>query len=263
MNRTCYPYIYIYIYIYMHIYIYILSLLCFSFQSSFLWEDGVVLRRTEFCGTALSRDLPSSVILFGFYFGGHSRVRFRSRRLWYGCCSQWIQSWYGGHFQVSILLITLPFLVFGMCPRYIRQFCTVFSFNHFCCPFHLRSLTFLNWTFLFFFIPFSLGILPSADAMLSLLGHRPLYGAKGQSPLFGCFLNIPGLIHYIIANCNQHNQIPKVNFFAGLLYLFLRIFLFPRQHISSKIFVFTAFAWFVIFSFYNLFLHHFPGRLFG
>ena len=173
----------------------------------------------------------------------------------------------GGHFQVSILLATFPFLVFGTCPRYIRQFCTVqrvlrvFSFNHFCCLFRLHSLTFLSWTFWLFFNPFSLGILPSADAMLSFSGHRPLYGAKGQSPLFSCFLNIPGLIHYIIANRNQYNQIPIVNFLAGLLYLFLRAFPFPCQHISSKIFVFTAFAWFVIFSFYNLFLHHFPGCL--
>ena len=69
----------------------------------------MVLKRTEFCGTALSRDLPLSIILFGFYFRGHSKVRFRSHRLWYGFCGRWIQSWCGGHFQVSILLVTSPF----------------------------------------------------------------------------------------------------------------------------------------------------------
>ena len=39
-----------------------LFFLCFNPQGSFLWEDGVALKRTKFCGTALSMDLPSSVI---------------------------------------------------------------------------------------------------------------------------------------------------------------------------------------------------------
>ena len=91
--------------------LYILFLLCFSFQGSFLWEDGVVLKSTEFCGTALSMDLPSSVILFRFCFGGHSRVKFRSHGLWYSACSLVILSWCKGWFWVSVSLIfmTLPF----------------------------------------------------------------------------------------------------------------------------------------------------------
>ena len=99
--------------------------------------------------------------------------------------------------------------------------------------------------------------------MLSLLGRHPLYGAKGQSPLFSHFLNVPGLIHCIITNRNQHQQIPKVNSFAGLLYLFFRIFPLSHHHISLKIFIFTAFTWFIIFSSCNLSLHHFHGRLFS
>ena len=45
--------------------LYILFLLCFSFQVLPFWEDGVVLKRTGLCGTALSMDLPSSVISSG------------------------------------------------------------------------------------------------------------------------------------------------------------------------------------------------------
>ena len=56
-------------------------------------------------------DLPSSVILFRFCFGGCSRVRFRSHGLWYGACSLVILSWCKGQFRVSVPLIfmTLPF----------------------------------------------------------------------------------------------------------------------------------------------------------
>ena len=71
----------------------------------------MVLKRTEFCGTALSRDLSSSVILFRFCFRGHSSVRFRSHWLWYGSDGRVILSWYKGWFWVSVPLIImiLPF----------------------------------------------------------------------------------------------------------------------------------------------------------
>ena len=65
----------------------------------------MVLKRTEFCSTALSMDLPLSVILFRFCFGGHSRVRFRSHGLWYDSCSLVILSWCKARFQVSVPLI--------------------------------------------------------------------------------------------------------------------------------------------------------------
>ena len=56
-------------------------------------------------------DLPSSVILLRFCFGGHSRVRFRFHGLWYSACSLVILSWCKGQFWVSVPLIfmTLPF----------------------------------------------------------------------------------------------------------------------------------------------------------
>ena len=67
--------------------------------------------KDQICGTALSRDLPSSVILFRFCFRGHSRVRFRSHGLWYDSSSQVILSWCKRKFRVSVPLIImiLPF----------------------------------------------------------------------------------------------------------------------------------------------------------
>ena len=43
--------------------------------------------------------------------GGHSRVRFRSRGLWYSACSLVILSWCKGQFRVSVplIILTLPF----------------------------------------------------------------------------------------------------------------------------------------------------------
>ena len=67
--------------------------------------------KDQIFSTALSMDLPLSIILFRFCFGGHSRVRFRSHGLWYDSCSLVILSWCKGRFQVSVPLIIriLPF----------------------------------------------------------------------------------------------------------------------------------------------------------
>ena len=91
--------------------LYILFLLCFSFQGSSLWEDGVVLKRTEFYGTAFVQGLAIVRHLIQILLWGHSRVRFRSHGLWYGSCSQGILSQCKGQFQVSVPLIimVLPF----------------------------------------------------------------------------------------------------------------------------------------------------------
>ena len=73
-----------------------------AFKGSFLWEDGVVLKRTRFCGTALSMDLPSSVISFRFCFEGRfwGRVQVSLTMVWFLWSG--ILSWCRGQFQVGV-----------------------------------------------------------------------------------------------------------------------------------------------------------------